>query len=157
MPGGIFFEIWPLEKGRTLTSHPCGVQSKLGAKAFSRMPGGGPSSFSRLISGGNRSSRVDRERGRMRRGQDSPADKSLKRPGREPRHERKGLSTQRWRLFHPENGIFRAELCTDGTTSAEEFIDHGLAIFQKHGGTTQFIDTEMMAFAFLEIHIKWPG
>jgi hypothetical protein len=30
MPGGISFEIWPLEKGRTLTSHPFGVQSKPG-------------------------------------------------------------------------------------------------------------------------------
>ncbi len=30
MPGGIFFEIWPLEKGHALTSHPCGVQTKPG-------------------------------------------------------------------------------------------------------------------------------
>ncbi len=25
MPGGISFEIWPLEKARALTSQPCGV------------------------------------------------------------------------------------------------------------------------------------
>ena len=30
MPGGIFFEIWPLEKGRALSSYPFGVQSKPG-------------------------------------------------------------------------------------------------------------------------------
>jgi hypothetical protein len=30
MPGGIFFEIWPLEKGRTLTVHHCGEQSTRG-------------------------------------------------------------------------------------------------------------------------------
>ena len=40
------------------------------------MTGGRPSSFSRLISGGNRS---PRSIGGMRRGQDSPADTSLKR------------------------------------------------------------------------------
>ena len=28
MPGGNFFEIWPLEKGRTLTSRPCAAYSK---------------------------------------------------------------------------------------------------------------------------------
>ena len=30
MPGGIFYEIWPLEKGRNLISHHSGVPSKLG-------------------------------------------------------------------------------------------------------------------------------
>jgi len=65
----------------------------LGDDAFSEIPGGRPSSFSGLISGGNRSSRANRERGRMRRGQNSPADKSQKRPGREPRYERKGIIT----------------------------------------------------------------
>jgi hypothetical protein len=30
MPGGIFFEIWPQEKGRALSSDPFEVQSKPG-------------------------------------------------------------------------------------------------------------------------------
>jgi hypothetical protein len=30
MPRGILFEIWPLEKERTLTSHPSRVSSKQG-------------------------------------------------------------------------------------------------------------------------------
>jgi hypothetical protein len=30
MAGGVFFEIWPLEKGRAPTSPPFGVQSTLG-------------------------------------------------------------------------------------------------------------------------------
>ena len=60
-------------------------------------------------------------------------------------------------LLHPENGIFRTELRADGAPGAEEFINHNLALFLKHGGTTQVIDTEMMAFALLEIHMKWPG
>ena len=65
----------------------------MGPDVFSEIPGGRPSSFLRLISGGNRSSRLV---GRMRRGQNSPADKSLKRPGREPRYERKGIRSQPW-------------------------------------------------------------
>ena len=60
-------------------------------------------------------------------------------------------------LLHPEDGVFWTELRADGATGAEEFINHNLALFQRHGGTTQFIDTEMMAFALLEIHMKWPG
>jgi hypothetical protein len=42
--------------------------------------------FSWLICGGNRSST---EGGECRRGQNSPADKSQKRPAREPRNRRK--------------------------------------------------------------------
>ena len=45
--------------------------------------------FSWLICGGNRSSTAG---GECRRGQNSPADKSLKRPAREPRNRRKGIS-----------------------------------------------------------------
>jgi hypothetical protein len=53
---------------------------------FSDATGGRPPSFSRLINGGNRSPRLV---GGMRRGQDSPVNKSLKKPAREPRNERK--------------------------------------------------------------------
>ena len=61
------------------------------------------------------------------------------------------------RLLPPQYGIFGTELCTDGATSAEEFIDHNLAFFQKHGGTAELIDTDMMPLAFLKIDMKWPG
>ncbi len=70
------------------------------------------------------------------------------------KQEELGLSSK---LFHPQNGIFRTELGTDGAAGAKVFIDHNLPRFQKHGRTTQFVDTDMMALAFLEIHMKWPG
>jgi hypothetical protein len=46
--------------------------------------------FSRLIRGGNRS--PERSRGECRRGQNSPADTSQKRPAREPRNRRKDIA-----------------------------------------------------------------
>jgi len=54
-----------------------------GNETFSEVTGGRPPFFSRLIRGGNRR---PRHVGAMRRGQNSPTDKSLKRPGREPRN-----------------------------------------------------------------------
>ena len=55
---------------------------------FSDATGGRPPFFSRLINGGNRSPRLV---GGMRKGQDSLENKSLKKPAREPRNERKDL------------------------------------------------------------------
>jgi len=49
------------------------LQYREGHEVFSEVTGGRPLSFSRLISGGNRSPRFI---GGMRRGKDSPADKS---------------------------------------------------------------------------------
>ena len=57
-----------------------------GHEIVSGETGGRAPFFSRLGYGGNRSSRLV---GGMRRGQDSPVDKSLKKPAREPRNERK--------------------------------------------------------------------
>jgi len=58
---------------------------------FSVVTAGRSPSFQRLICGGSPGSRPGGE-GEQRRGQESPADKSLKRPDREARNERKVIN-----------------------------------------------------------------